>query len=86
MQGSNHGEEAEAKLHALCPVCLKKLFFSLEFDPVERYMKLRNWCLNLIETLDGKPASWENPGPYQMVFGNWAEWYQRRIEAVLEGN
>merc|ERR1711964_556971 len=41
MQGSNSGEEGEKKLHELCPVCLKKLFFAIEFCPVERFMRLK---------------------------------------------
>merc|ERR1712093_714841 len=49
MQGSNNGSEAEKKLHDVCPICLKKMFFACEFDPAVRYQKLKDWCDGLIE-------------------------------------
>ena len=78
MQGSNSGEEAERKPHFLCPVCLKKLYFSVEFDAEERYKALRQWCQNIV-------AEQKNPKHkeiYETVFGDWRDWYSRRIEAI----
>lgn len=40
MNGSNHLQEADARPLHLCPVDLRKLHFSVGFDPVERYRKL----------------------------------------------
>jgi len=107
MQGSNHAAEGEKKMHALCPVCLRKLYFALEFDVVERYKKLKAWCDDLVNEFDGdgivlndegeivetsatgnnassSGASAGGKGPFAFVFGDWSEWYGRRI-AVIEG-
>ena len=40
MNGSNHLHESDAKPLHLCPVCLRKLHFSIGFDVVERYRRL----------------------------------------------
>lgn len=40
MNGSNHLQESDARPLHLCPVCLRKLQFSTEFDVVDRYHKL----------------------------------------------
>ena len=40
MNGSNHLEESDARPLHLCPVCLRKLHFSIGFDVVERYRGL----------------------------------------------
>jgi len=40
MNGSNHLEESDARPFSLCPVCLRKLQFSIGFDVVHRYGKL----------------------------------------------
>jgi archaemetzincin len=40
MNGSNHLQESDARLFHLCPVCLRKLHFSIGFDVVERYRSL----------------------------------------------
>ena len=40
MNGSNHLQESDARPLALCPVCLRKLQFSIGFDVVERYRRL----------------------------------------------
>ena len=134
MQGSNHAVEAEKKLHELCPVCLKKLFFGIEFDCVERFFALQAWVKDVVEegdrefwegvrrvmtvprimtgredqdgprggllgpsdvgppttTSDGprgplqKPCEEDFVGPYRRVFGGWADWYGRRVDAILE--
>lgn len=52
MMGSNHAAEAGRKFHELCPMCLQKIFYAVEFDPLERYEKLKEWIDRLI---------WENP-------------------------
>ncbi len=40
MNGSNHLEEADARPLHLCPIDLRKLQFSLGFEPVQRYRRL----------------------------------------------
>ena len=37
MNGSNHLEETKRRPMALCPVCLRKLHYNLNFDILERY-------------------------------------------------
>jgi archaemetzincin len=43
MNGSNHLAEADARPLHLCPVDLRKLQWSIGFDVVERYRRLRNF-------------------------------------------
>ncbi len=40
MNGSNHLDESDHRSMHLCPVCLRKLQFSVGFDVVQRYQKL----------------------------------------------
>jgi archaemetzincin len=40
LNGSNHLQESDARPLSLCPVCLRKLQFSIGFDVMERYRKL----------------------------------------------
>ena len=40
MNGSNHLQESDARPLSLCPVCLRKLQFSIGFDVVDRYRRL----------------------------------------------
>lgn len=40
MNGSNHLKESDSRPLSVCPVCLRKLWFSIGFDFVERYRKL----------------------------------------------
>lgn len=40
VNGSNSLAEADAAPHHLCPVCLRKLQFAVQFDPVTRYREL----------------------------------------------
>jgi len=40
MNGSNHLQESDARPLRLCPVCLRKLQFSIGFDVVNRYERL----------------------------------------------
>ena len=40
MNGSNHLQESDRRPLHLCPVCLRKLQFSLDFDVVKRYEAL----------------------------------------------
>lgn len=40
MNGSNHLTESDSRPMHLCPVCLRKLQYSIGFDVVERYVKL----------------------------------------------
>jgi len=43
MNGSNGLEEEDASPFHLCPVCLRKLHFSIGFDVFERYRKLKQF-------------------------------------------
>jgi archaemetzincin len=43
MNGSNHLEEADAQPLHLCPVDLRKLHWSVGFDVVDRYKRLRDF-------------------------------------------
>jgi archaemetzincin len=40
MNGSNHLQESDRRPLHLCPVCLRKLHYSINFDPVKRYEAL----------------------------------------------
>ena len=40
MNGSNHLQESDRRPLHLCPVCLRKLQFSVDFDVVKRYAEL----------------------------------------------
>ena len=44
MNGMNHGDELMSKPMEFCPVCLKKLQYCLQFDPVERFQGLKKFC------------------------------------------
>lgn len=44
MNGSNHFEESDNTPLQLCPVCLRKLHASCQFDITDRYSKLANFC------------------------------------------
>ncbi|HZO88702.1 MAG TPA: archaemetzincin [Chthonomonadaceae bacterium] len=46
MNGSNHLAESDARPMHLCPVDLHKLYYSVGFDVVERYRRLRDFCQN----------------------------------------
>jgi len=41
MNGSNHLAESDARPFHLCPVCLRKLHHTIEFDLVKRYQTLK---------------------------------------------
>jgi archaemetzincin len=40
LNGANSLEEADRQPHQLCPVCLRKLYRNIGFDPVQRYREL----------------------------------------------
>ncbi|PYY02214.1 MAG: hypothetical protein DMG64_12310 [Acidobacteria bacterium] len=44
MNGSNHLAESDARPPHLCPVDLRKLYWSISFDPISRYAHLREFC------------------------------------------
>lgn len=44
LNGSNHLSETDARPMHLCPVDLRKLQWSVEFDVVERYRRLEEFC------------------------------------------
>ena len=41
MNGANHLKETDLQPLQLCPVCLRKLQFNLEFDMLKRYEELQ---------------------------------------------
>jgi archaemetzincin len=43
MNGSNSLEELDQQFGELCPICLRKLAWNIGFDPVERYVALRDF-------------------------------------------
>jgi archaemetzincin len=43
VNGSNHLQESDSRPLSLCPVCLRKLQFSIGFDVVDRYKKLEDF-------------------------------------------
>ncbi len=45
MNGSNHLEESDARPHHLCPVDLRKLFYSIGFDVRKRYSRLLDFYI-----------------------------------------
>lgn len=65
MNGTNHLEESDEKPLHLCPVCLRKLQYSVGFDPGDRYRKLQafykdvgfeadgHWTRRRVEHIDG---------------------------------
>ena len=44
MNGSNHQEERDRRLLHLCPVCLRKLCWNLQAEPVAYLGKLKDFC------------------------------------------
>jgi len=44
MNGSNHLQESDARPLHLCPVCLRKLQWSIGFDVVKHYEHLHQFC------------------------------------------
>ncbi len=44
MNGSNHLVEADRRPLHLCPVCLRKLQWSIGFDVLKRYSALEGIC------------------------------------------
>lgn len=43
MNGTNNLEEADSKPNRLCSVCLSKLYWNLEFNPIEHLLVLRDF-------------------------------------------
>jgi archaemetzincin len=69
LNGSNHLKESDSRPIHLCPVCLRKLQYSIGFDVVERYAKLfhfykkvgfdneAQWTANRLKWILGEQAS-----------------------------
>jgi archaemetzincin len=64
MNGSNHQEERGSQPMHLCPVCLRKLLWNLQADPVPYLRRLEaicrqhvleeaDWYARAVEALDG---------------------------------
>jgi archaemetzincin len=47
MNGSNHLQESDSRPMSLCPVCLRKLQYSIGFDAVARYHRLQQFYSNV---------------------------------------
>ena len=47
MNGSNHLQESDSRPLSLCPVCLRKLQSSIEFDVAARYHRLQQFYRNV---------------------------------------
>lgn len=54
MNGSNNGVEAYLKPFHLCLICLKKLFVTCRFDPIDRAQAILDACA--INPLFSRPA------------------------------
>ena len=66
MNGSNSMLESDAQPLHLCPVCLRKLQWSADFDVARRYERLRDLCreagfANEARWLDGQASRLESP-------------------------
>jgi archaemetzincin len=44
MNGSNHQKERDGRPMHLCPVCLRKLLWNLQADPVPYLRRLEVFC------------------------------------------
>jgi len=44
MNGTNHEKEMDRQTFHMCPVCLRKLYSTLQFDIQQRYEELANIC------------------------------------------
>merc|ERR1712070_81325 len=82
MQGSNHAEEASKKMHELCPCCLRKMYYSTEVDVLDRYVALKKWIDNLIETNPSLMGESNGVNYYYPIFAQWSDWFGRRIEVI----
>jgi len=47
LNGSNHLRESDSRPLSLCPVCLRKLYFSIEFEVAGRYQGLLRFYRNI---------------------------------------
>jgi archaemetzincin len=47
MNGSNHLQESDSRPLSLCPVCLRKLQSSIQFDLAVRYHRLKQFYRNI---------------------------------------
>ena len=54
MNGSNHQEERDRRPLHLCPVCLRKLCWNLQAEPIPYLTKLKAFCRT--QGLDPKPS------------------------------
>jgi archaemetzincin len=45
MNGTNNMEESDSRPNALCSVCLRKLYWNIGFDVVERNKKIKNYFI-----------------------------------------
>jgi archaemetzincin len=44
MNGSNHQEESDSRPMNLCPVCLRKLLWNLQVEPIPYLERLGAFC------------------------------------------
>jgi archaemetzincin len=75
MNGSNHLAESDRRPLHLCPVCLRKLQFSVEFGVAQRYEALTpfyrhvgfddeaRWIARRLERIRARPPAQARPPP-----------------------
>ena len=64
MNGSNHLEENIGKPFEFCPVCLRKVWWNLKFDIIERYENICKTLIKLGKDVYSKEINW-----YEKRFG-----------------
>jgi len=77
MNGATHLEE-RSKPFYLCPVCLRKLQFSIGFNIAERYKNLSSVCKSLGAEFS-EASKWYNQ-VYKLVMQSYGNNYQKYIE------
>ncbi|XP_048466640.1 archaemetzincin-2 [Rhincodon typus] len=79
MQGSNHLEESDRRPIDLCPICLRKLQYTINFDVKERYKAMLTWIEDnsdpeiLVRTVQASHKPME-------AFKEWKEWLLRCLQ------
>jgi len=71
MNGSNHLKESDSRPMCLCPVCLRKLQYSIGFDVIARYGSLHRFYRNHQDALR------------QAGFDDDVQWIAKRLERIL---
>jgi len=81
MNGSNHLEESENRHSFLCPVCLRKLQFSIGFDVLKRYQDMKKFHEGLIEFFNNEGCGSQiKVGKINSVVE--LEWFKKRLDEI----